>query len=117
MTKQTESSLRDTTCGRESGQTPLLVSKRDAAALLSLCVRTVDNLIATKKLPARRIGTAGSHSLQRIGAVCPPRSHRHARGDAVMAASPQPDEPLVQPVPNSDGLMHARLSVLARDDP
>jgi len=40
----------------QSDQRPLLVSKRDVAALLSLCVRTVDNLIATKKLPARRVG-------------------------------------------------------------
>jgi excisionase family DNA binding protein len=37
-------------------QTPLLVSKRDAAAMLSLCVRTIDNLLATKQLPARRVG-------------------------------------------------------------
>jgi excisionase family DNA binding protein len=38
------------------GWQPLLVSKRDAAAMLSLCVRTIDNLIATKELPARRVG-------------------------------------------------------------
>ena len=56
MDKQTTPSLRNTRRGWESEQTPLLVSKRDAAALLSLCVRTVDNLIATKKLPARRVG-------------------------------------------------------------
>ncbi len=56
MDDQTRSSLRNTGHGWESQQTPLLVSKRDAAALLSLCVRTVDNLIATKKLPARRVG-------------------------------------------------------------
>jgi len=56
MDKQTKPSLRNTRHEWESEQTPLLVSKRDAAALLSLCVRTVDNLIATKKLPARRIG-------------------------------------------------------------
>jgi excisionase family DNA binding protein len=35
---------------------PLLVSKRDAAALLSLCLRSIDNLIARKELPCRRIG-------------------------------------------------------------
>jgi excisionase family DNA binding protein len=35
---------------------PLLVSKRDAAALLSLCLRSIDNLIAGKQLPYRRIG-------------------------------------------------------------
>ncbi|MGO9520251.1 MAG: helix-turn-helix domain-containing protein [Candidatus Korobacteraceae bacterium] len=56
MDKQTKPSPRNTRCGWESERAPLLVSKRDAAALLSLCVRTVDNLIATKKLPARRVG-------------------------------------------------------------
>ena len=56
MDKQAKSPLRSTRFGWESEQTPLLVSKRDAAAMLSLCVRTVDNLIATKKLPARRVG-------------------------------------------------------------
>lgn len=38
------------------GHPPLLVSKRDAAALLSLCLRSIDNLIAAKQLPCRRIG-------------------------------------------------------------
>ena len=42
--------------GWESKQEPLLVSKGDAAAMLSLCVRTIDKLIATKELPARRCG-------------------------------------------------------------
>lgn len=56
MDNQAKSPLRNNRCGWGSEQTPLLVSKRDAAALLSLCVRTVDNLIATKKLPARRVG-------------------------------------------------------------
>jgi Helix-turn-helix domain len=37
-------------------QLPLLVSKRDAAGLLSLCLRSIDNLIAGKQLPCRRIG-------------------------------------------------------------
>jgi hypothetical protein len=40
----------------EPGQPPLLVSKRDAAALLSLCLRSIDKLIAGKQLPCRRIG-------------------------------------------------------------
>jgi excisionase family DNA binding protein len=35
---------------------PLLVSKRDAAAALSVSVRTIQNLIIAKKLPTRRIG-------------------------------------------------------------
>jgi hypothetical protein len=35
---------------------PLLVSKRVAAGLLGVCVRTIDNLIFTKQLPCRRIG-------------------------------------------------------------
>ncbi len=48
---------RKTRRGWESHQqTPLLVSKGDAAAMLSLCVRTIDKLIATKELPARRVG-------------------------------------------------------------
>jgi excisionase family DNA binding protein len=34
----------------------LLVSKREAAATLGLSVRTVENLISLKELPARRIG-------------------------------------------------------------
>jgi excisionase family DNA binding protein len=35
---------------------PLLVSKREAAALLGICVRSVDNYIASKQLPCRRLG-------------------------------------------------------------
>ena len=34
----------------------LLVSKRDAAALLSVSTRTIDNLLKAKRLPARKIG-------------------------------------------------------------
>jgi len=35
---------------------PINVSKKDAAALLGVCLRTIDNLIAAKQLPCRRIG-------------------------------------------------------------
>jgi excisionase family DNA binding protein len=35
---------------------PLLIDKQTAAEILSLCVRTIDNLIATRQLPCRRIG-------------------------------------------------------------
>jgi excisionase family DNA binding protein len=35
---------------------PLLISKRHAAAMLGLSVRTLENLISLKELPARRIG-------------------------------------------------------------
>ena len=50
-------SQRKTRRGWESEQAqPLLVSKRDAANLLSLCLRTVDKLIATKQLSACRVG-------------------------------------------------------------
>jgi excisionase family DNA binding protein len=34
----------------------LLLSKREAAAMLGLCVRTVEKLISLKELPSRRIG-------------------------------------------------------------
>jgi excisionase family DNA binding protein len=34
----------------------LLVSKREAAALLGLSIRTLENLLSLKELPARRIG-------------------------------------------------------------
>jgi excisionase family DNA binding protein len=36
--------------------TPLLVSKKQAAALLGVCSRTIDNFVARKELPCRRIG-------------------------------------------------------------
>ena len=35
---------------------PLLVSKREAAALIGVSVRTLENLIGNKQLPTRRIG-------------------------------------------------------------
>jgi excisionase family DNA binding protein len=41
---------------RPQTQTPILLSKRDAAALLGVCQRTVDNFIASKELPCRRLG-------------------------------------------------------------
>ena len=34
----------------------ILVSKKDAAGLLGLSIRTVESLIAQKELPSRRIG-------------------------------------------------------------
>lgn len=40
----------------EQTQTPLLVSKKEAAALLGVCQRTIDNFIGRKELPARKIG-------------------------------------------------------------
>jgi hypothetical protein len=46
----------------------LLVSKKEAAGALSLCLRTVDSLIATKQLPQRGNWlsmTAGSAFLRR----------------------------------------------------
>ncbi len=35
---------------------PLLVSKAESARLLGICLRSVTTLIATKRLPAKRIG-------------------------------------------------------------
>jgi len=37
-------------------QEKLLYTKRDCAQMLSMCVRTIDNLITSKQLPIRRIG-------------------------------------------------------------
>jgi excisionase family DNA binding protein len=37
-------------------QIPLLISKLEAAAMLGVCVRSIDNYIATKELPCRRLG-------------------------------------------------------------
>ena len=54
--RQPQAILQKTRHKWELGQHPLLVSKRDAAALLSLCLRSIDNLIAGKQLPCRRIG-------------------------------------------------------------
>jgi excisionase family DNA binding protein len=42
--------------GDQRFQPPLLVSKRDAAALLGVCLRSIDNYIAAKELPCRRLG-------------------------------------------------------------
>jgi excisionase family DNA binding protein len=57
ITSATLPTQRKTRRGWELGQPqPLLLSKGDAAAMLSLCVRTIDKLIATKQLPARRCG-------------------------------------------------------------
>ncbi len=40
----------------QATQTPLLVSKKEAAALLGVCVRSIDNFIIRKELVCRRIG-------------------------------------------------------------
>lgn len=35
---------------------PILISKKTAATALSICVRSIDNLLKSKQLPCRRIG-------------------------------------------------------------
>jgi excisionase family DNA binding protein len=45
-----------TACAKNLIVEPLLVSKRDAAALLGVCLRSIDNYIAAKELPCRRLG-------------------------------------------------------------
>jgi excisionase family DNA binding protein len=40
----------------EAQLSPILVSKRDAARLLNLCVRTVEQLINHRELRVRRVG-------------------------------------------------------------
>jgi excisionase family DNA binding protein len=46
----------DRTAPHKAVVQPLLHSKRDTATLLSLSVRTIDNLITRKQLPVIRIG-------------------------------------------------------------
>lgn len=41
--------------GHTSTVTPLLHTKVEAAAMLNISVRTIDNMIAMKELPVRRI--------------------------------------------------------------
>jgi excisionase family DNA binding protein len=45
---------------------PILLSKHEAAAMLGLSVRTVENLIRLKELPARRIGRRCLLEKQRV---------------------------------------------------
>jgi excisionase family DNA binding protein len=40
----------------EAPLAPILVSKRDAARLLNLCVRTIEQLIRHRQLRAKRVG-------------------------------------------------------------
>jgi excisionase family DNA binding protein len=40
----------------EQPKAPLLISKREAAAMLGVCLRSIDNYIATKQLSCRRLG-------------------------------------------------------------
>lgn len=42
--------------GKKLDTTALLVSKRDAAQMLAVSVRTIDNLLAARELPSRRVG-------------------------------------------------------------
>jgi excisionase family DNA binding protein len=71
----------------------LLLDKKEAARLLSLCVRTVDNLITAKKLTARKIGSrtlitrASVEKLARGDVENPTRLAAEARRDH--AAVPQ----------------------------
>ena len=40
----------------EPPKAPLLVSKREAAQMLGVCLRSIDNYIGAKELPCRRLG-------------------------------------------------------------
>jgi excisionase family DNA binding protein len=54
----------------------LLLTKRDAAFLLSVSLRTIDNLIASKRLAVRRIGRRSLIPRQSVELLakrdCPP---------------------------------------------
>jgi excisionase family DNA binding protein len=46
----------NTTSELPQGQFKLMLSKNEAAEMISVSVRTIENLIANKELPVRRIG-------------------------------------------------------------
>jgi len=48
--------MSTSTLSNERRLDPINVSKKDSGVLLGVCLRTIDNLIATKQLPCRRIG-------------------------------------------------------------
>ncbi len=64
-------SMRNIAIGKDHGTAvgPLLHTKRDAAALLSVSLRTIDNLIARKQMKCVRIGRRVLVSTQEIGRV------------------------------------------------
>jgi len=64
------------------GTTPTEPSKREAAALLGICVRSVDNYLdKATTLPAA--GEAGFDPVPRACGFCKSRSHHRNGGDAV----------------------------------
>ena len=65
----------------------ILLSKREAARSLSIPVRTLDSLIASDELPARRIGRrvlVARRSLEQFAAAEPRRS-AHQVAESVTA--------------------------------
>jgi excisionase family DNA binding protein len=56
MQKDSESLVIRNSRNSEYLLPPILVSKRDAARLLNLCVRTIEHLIRHRKLRAKRVG-------------------------------------------------------------
>lgn len=59
-----------------NNEQPLLLTKRDAAFLLSVSLRTIDNLIAAKRLAVRRLGRRSLIPRQSVELLarrgCPP---------------------------------------------
>lgn len=51
-----EENMRPSQNETSARKMPFLVSKREAAALLGVCVRSIDNYVAAKELPCRRLG-------------------------------------------------------------
>jgi hypothetical protein len=58
----------------------ILASREEAAQMLSISQRALDYLIATRRLPTRRIGGPGSHPRLRATEICADRSSRADRG-------------------------------------
>ena len=81
----------------------LLVSKREAAALLGVSIRTLENLIAVRELPVRRVGRrcllerqALEKFARRDHSTTRPDSHNHSgTGKCAARVEPVAGSPLV----------------------
>ena len=63
----------------------LLVDKKNAAKLLSICVRTLDSLTACGELSPVRIGRGVRFRISDLERFCGRREHRTTNGNRIVA--------------------------------